>query len=485
MNALHPRFWHSVSGLLMLSLLVIPHFAEAQTKRLSVDEAVELALSDSPQVRVADAQVDEAVAKQKVIRGRFGPMLRLEANAFYFNEAPSISGDFSFPDMSIDIDPENFPMPESSFDGDLLLLLMEAFGPLMDLGDSFSNMDDAFAGNQYDINVKVSVIQPLTPLYQVGLGNKIAKIGIDAARVGTESQRCEVAMKTREAFYRTLQARAGVKALQAAVTNVEAHVERARLFNKAELLGREDLLEAQVRLAQLRGQLLGAENATQLATAGLALTVGLAEDTALELVEPVVPPETSSEPSVEDLQAAALEGRPDLRSLRLRTKQAQGGVQIAKAAFIPEVSAMAVYQHNEGSLMETPAWTVGGIMSWNLWEWGSTYYGVDEARARVAAARAGLDGLERGIRLQVRQAYLALDEARERIRIAESTIGLAEEQLRLERIRFDGHIATSTDVLDAQIRLTRAQVEHDIARYNVLIAIAALRHATGQPEGGQ
>lgn len=143
------------AGFAALSMLAMPLPAAAQTKRLTVTEAVEMALSDSPQVRVAEAQVEEAVAKQKVIRGRFGPMLRVEANAFYFSEAPSIASDFAFPDMTMDIDPENFPIPESSFDTDLLLLLMDAFGPLMEMGDSFSSMGEALAGNQYDITVSV------------------------------------------------------------------------------------------------------------------------------------------------------------------------------------------------------------------------------------------------------------------------------------------------------------------------------------------
>ncbi len=55
--------------------------------------------------------------------------------------------------------------------------------------------------------------------------------------------------------------------------------------------------------------------------------------------------------------------------------------------------------------------------------------------------------------------------------------------LRLERARHERHNATTVDVLDAQMGLTRAQVERDVARYGLLIALASLRHATGQPEG--
>ncbi len=469
-----------VSSFFVLFSLALADVSEGQVKRLTVDETVALALEHSPRIDVAMAQIDEAVAKQKVVRGRFLPVVQVQAHAMYFNEPAAFDTDMDFAFPEFNLDPESLPVPESTYDAELLLLLGEAFGPMAEMGETFSGFEDAFSGNQYDIDVSVNVIQPLTPLYQVALGYRLAGKGIDAARVGRERQAAEVELKARATYFQVLQTRAGLKALSEAATTVEAHVARAKAFEAQDLIGRQDVLEAEVRLAQLQGRLSSARHAAELTQTALAIMVGFHEDTPLELVEPGPPDVARIEAGLDDLRESAISNRPETRELRLRLEQAEGGVSLARAAFIPDLSIMGSYHYNEGSLMIPPAWTVGAVFSWTLWEWGASYYGIHEARARVSAVRAGLDGLEQGIRLQVRQALLASREALEQIDITQRAIVLARENLRLEQVRFEHHHAATTDVLDAQMRLTQAQVEHDVARYGLHIAIANLRHVSGQ-----
>mgnify|MGYP001430220971 CR=1 FL=1 len=130
--------------------------------------------------------------------------------------------------------------------------------------------------------------------------------------------------------------------------------------------------------------------------------------------------------------------------------------------------------------MAPPTWMGAAVLSWDVWEWGSSHYKVEEAKIMLSKVEMARKELDRGVALQVQAAWLKLGEAAERIQIAKDGLSHAEEQLRMEQERFAAQQSTSTEVLDAQMRLTQAQVEQENANYEYLIAEAALRKATGE-----
>jgi outer membrane protein len=260
---------------------------------------------------------------------------------------------------------------------------------------------------------------------------------------------------------------------------VEAHVEQAEHFLDAGLIGRNDLLQAKARLEALRGDLLGARHGALLARAGLAMWLALPAGTVIEVKEPQFDPKMHKRLTLSAANALAAAQRPEIEEIRLRMKQADHGVKAAWSGHIPQLSAMAMYQHNEGSLMKPPAWTGGLVLTWNVWEWGSTHYGIESAEASRSRVQSALEELERGIQLEVQSAWLKIAESRERLDIVKSELEQAEEQLRIEQALYEQHQNTSTDVLDAQSRLTGALVKRDSARYEYMIAMAALHKALG------
>ena len=343
----------------------------------------------------------------------------------------------------------------------------------------FQSLPDMFESEQYDVTLTARIIQPITPLYAIYHGYRLAELGVDAAGVARERQRDELVFKVRETCLRLLQAKAGVRALEESVKTVDAHVEKARSFMDVGLIGRNDFLQAEVRLAEVRGQLLKVEHGVSLAKAALSMLLNLPADSEVVIVAPEVKIGNERRLKLEAAQAMAVTRRPELRELELRIRQAEHGVKATRAGYLPQLSAMGMYQHTEGSIMKPPAWTVGVVVSWPLWEWGATYYSVEEAQAKLARARAGFEELERAIKLDVRSAWLSTREARERIDITQSGLIHAEEQVRIEQERYEQHVNTSTEVLDAQTRFTRAKVESENAHYDYLVALAALKKAMG------
>ncbi len=460
---------------------------------LTIDQAVEMALNNSPKLRGAALDVAAAEAKRKQARAQYGPKLQVELTAMFFSEPPGFGGDMGGMDPGeVNITEELQQLDDiiqvigDDADRALSAGLLGVDQGLQGIIDTFSSLDSLFASEKYDVTFTARVVQPLTPLWAIHQMAKLAELEVDIARVALERQRIELAYQVREVCFKLLQAQAGLSALDEAIETVGAHIERAQYFLEAGLISKNDLLQAEVRLASLKGQRLEVKHGIELALATLSMLLDLPPDKQIELKAPADLAADEAVPQLAAVQAEAAATRPEMRELNLRIEQARRGIKASWQGYIPNVVALGQYQHNEGSIMVPPTWTGGVAVDFNVWEWGATYYQVEEAEAGLARAEVGREELKRGIDLQVRAAWLKIAEVTEKIEIAQTAVVQAEEQLRLERERYEAQQATSTDVLDAQTRLTQAKVTADTAVIDRRIALAALDKAIGRsPEGGQ
>ena len=88
-------------------------------------------------------------------------------------------------------------------------------------------------------------------------------------------------------------------------------------------------------------------------------------------------------------------------------------------------------------------------------------------------------GLQDSIRLELKEATLALDEAGKNIPTTEKAVEQAEENLRVSEERYKAQVTTSTEVLDAQTLLTQARTNHYNAIYDEKLARGKLLRALG------
>jgi outer membrane protein TolC len=102
-----------------------------------------------------------------------------------------------------------------------------------------------------------------------------------------------------------------------------------------------------------------------------------------------------------------------------------------------------------------------------------------EAEARGALAQ-GKEVCDR-IAYEVNVAYVAIADARARIAQSETAVAAATENLRVVRGLLAHGDATPTDVVDAELALTRAQQNYYTALYDYQIALARLAYAVGLP----
>ncbi len=472
---------------LSLLLCLASSLAGAE-QRLSLADAVKLAMKQNTQVRLERVKIAEAEATRKSTRALYGPRLILDANVLVWDSEQDFDFDMSslFNIDMTKMDPAKMGLTDAEAKtmakyADLFLLApklltamtggMEA--PAMTVRD------------QVTAQVQVVLAQPLTPLLQIHKGYAATKHMTRAAGQNLAARRVTVAQQVTDIYLKLMQAKRFVALADTGVKQVGAHLARAEHFYKAGLIGKQEVLKAQLELARARERSIKARYGVSLATSGLAMLLGLSP------MEKVVPTETVQDPppalnkSLHQCIKEGLASRDELKALASTHKAAVAGKDAAKWGMLPQLSVMATYQHNWGQDTFMPADTffAGAMLKWEAWDWGQKYYSMKAAGLKARQAELGIKMLRDGVLMQVKKAYLDLKQADEALKVSRKAIKEAEENFRIEQRRFESNANTSTDVLDAQLALTRAKLTYTTSLYSHYMARASLRAAMGRIKG--
>jgi outer membrane protein len=433
-----------MSRLVFVALVVagaLPARAAEPPRRLLLSEAIELAVKVSPEIALTSATAGGAEARVRGARAQRLPKLNASGTLFFWDKA-----------LELDL-------------GDMLPM----------------GVFDTTVRDRVTASLTVSVTQPLSGLLVVHRLIGLEQDGADAARADQAGMRINIAARAAEVYLRALQARASEAVALKSVEQLEAQLERARILEKGGVLGTLDVLRLEAARDQARQTQLRAGAGARTAERALARLLGWHAATPLELVDDLpaeLPPPRRGE---EEAAGAALR-RPEIVAASERVSQAENGRRVAQAGYLPNLSGVASYQHNEGQGTFQPqdGWYLGLTMSWDLWDWGKTGAAVDEAAAQRRAATANLHRLGGELEVEARRRALEASAAHESLALAASTLKAVEEAYRIQTVRFREGNATTTDLLEAEAEVARARGGVALTRYEYLISQVALARATGE-----
>ncbi|MFW6264041.1 MAG: TolC family protein, partial [Cyanobacteriota bacterium] len=184
--------------------------------------------------------------------------------------------------------------------------------------------------------------------------------------------------------------------------------------------------------------------------------------------------------SLEETIVAAYQNRAELEQQLIQRNINQLQREIALAAIRPQVSLFSNYNVLgvlDDDLGPADGLTLGARAQWTLYDGGAARARAKQEETEVAIAESQFENQRNQIRLEVEQAYYALLANRENIDTATRAVDLAEESLRLARLRFQAGVGTQTDVINAQTELTRARGNLLTAIIDYNQSLAALERA--------
>jgi outer membrane protein TolC len=441
----------------------------AAAEPMALAKCIDVALHGNPDIASANLEVEATTAQRNSARGAFGPRLHLDAGIQRWDSPLSAN----FADMLIPV--VNAGLGKNGLNNQLTK--SDFTGQLAPLAQPIE------LRAQTTWSASFTLAQPIASLWTINEGYALRKMGVDLAGLQRKAAHRDVAFQVTEAYYRVLQAMRLAEVAEKSVENIDAQVKRAQSFFRAGTVGRNDVLRAQLGLAGAQQRLIQASGGVVLARGRLATLMGLPPDAAIEPADSIT--EVTVEPLMPAAQAEdrAVADRLEMKEIAAQTEQARRGESLAKSKMLPQVNAVLNYTHSSPATMFAPKqdiWFIGGTASWDIWEGGGTYYGIDEAKARVAQALAARRKAEDGIRLETRTAHVNVTTAAQALDVARHAVEQAEENFRIEQKRYESTDNTSFDVLDAENQLTTARGQLQAATYDYLIARSSLARAIGQ-----
>ena len=330
-----------------------------------------------------------------------------------------------------------------------------------------------------------TVTQTLFAGFAIVSAYKLSKLGIDISNLNMELAKQSLILNVKNAYFNILKADKGVEVAASAVESLESHVREAQSFYDVGMIPVNDLLKADVELANARHNLTKVRNISRLARAtfNIQLSRSVNDPVEVEDIQGYKPEKFDFEECLKN----AMNNRPEIRTIDINILQIDQQIRIAKSGHYPVVALSYDYLKKgnkldvDGSAFhDANSWQATAVLSWTLWDWRKTSNTVRASISQKRQMNHTKTIIEDNIRLEVKNAILGLEEAEKNIPTTKKALEQAEENLRVSRERYKAQVSTSTEVLDAQTLLTQVKSNYYSALYDNELAKAALKRAMGE-----
>jgi outer membrane protein len=419
----------------------LPAVAPTEVLRLTLDQAVGLALKQNTTAQIAILTAAQSEQDKNIARAELLP----QANARVSDEAEKINvlaqfgGKTPFP---------GFP---------------KTIGPYQ-----FFSAGPSVSAPVFDLT--------LWQRYQA------ARSTADAGKANSLSTREQVILLTVSQYIGTLRAVANVQASQSRVDLAQALYDQAADLQKEGVGTGIDTLRANVELQNEKQRLLEAQNDRETLLYGLSRLLNLDPRQKLELGDSLNFSDTP-QPEVEASIEAALADRQEWKALNSQIKAAAEQKRASQSERLPSVRFDGTFSYVGTSGNTTlPTYTYQGSVNLPLFTGGRIRAEVVRADLEIRKLEEQRADLRNQIALDVKTALLNLDSARSEVQVANLGVELSKEEVDQARDRFKAGVANNIEVIQAQDSLSRANDNQIAALFRFNQARADFARSIGQME---
>jgi outer membrane protein len=306
-----------------------------------------------------------------------------------------------------------------------------------------------------------------------------SKATVAATSADAETTRNQVSDTVARAYLACLRADAKLETERA---NVELSDALLKLADRQKTAGTGTGIEvtrAQVQLANDRQNLIVAQNDRRKAVLQLLRAMGLNLDARIEFTDKL-----AYKPVDVGSMAAALEKarneRAELKAQAKREEIARLNYGSVRAERLPSISAFGNYGTTGQEIIgASPTRAYGISMKVPVFDGGRRDARRAESLSELRQEQVRTRDVKQQVELDVRLALDSILSAASQVETAQEGLGLAQNELAQARRRYEGGVANSIEVTDAQTRLDRAKDNQIAALYNYNLARLDLATATG------
>src|SRR5258707_496683 len=417
------------------------------SRRITLHEAVQLALKHNHNVRIAGYAVEEKQHAKEAAKGSYFPSVRNDSSFLHVTDT-----------LLIQINPGS---------------LGTAGGTPIPPVSSVLNQ-----GGRSMTTSGTQITQPLTSLLKIKRGNDIAQAEVKASREKAQLTGNDVALAVHDVYYRVLIAQAHRSATEARIKASQdlasERIEQVKFGSSLE----QESIESRAQLLQAKQELLTTD--LQLADLKLKLDdlMGLPLTTALDL-DPVSVESQETCP-LEECVTTATASHPEILEARAEVAKLEAAVRLAKTdIWVPDVEAFGRYSYqNNVPFLARSFGTFGVHLGYDLFDGGRKRAVKGEREAQLAQAKENLPRLTDEVELAVHTAHNKLERTQQMLNVSEEVVALRTESNRVLQQEFlqgaalksQAAMATAQEY-DAKALLLQSQLDYAQAHYDFIHAM--------------
>ncbi len=432
-----------VSG---LALLLTIFSAQAQTRTISLEEAVNLGVQNSKQLKLAQNKIEQAVSQLDQAKDETMPTVKVSAG---YSHALMLSRSFALPsDGGGDPKSMKFPFDNTLYQGTL------------------------------------SINQPIFAQCRFRYAKESANILIQSSKLDADKDKDEIVYNIISAYINFYKVQQNLKIIAQNMEDVDQKLTEIKKFESQGLATKNDVLRFQLEKSNIQIQQVELEHSRKVVNYNLDILLGLPDNTMVQVQDVVYKLDITEGSDVYMKQA--LQDRKEFGSLKYQDKLADINIKKIRDEKLPTlgVGGNLYYINPSKALIPKSAtylapFVVGINASWDITGFFKNKNKATEASLQKQEVTATRDVITDQVKMDVNKSYVEYQQTLEKIKLLNDAVVQATENERITESKFKNNLVTTTDRIEAQTLLYQSRLNLELAKADATAAYYTLLKTTG------
>lgn len=395
---------------------------------LTLDSCFALAKANNAQFKKNKIQIEKAQEVKKQVFTKYFPQVSLNYVAYYAKN----------PIVKYGVD---------DFHDEFGLILKTIIEFLDDAGLDIPKSIELMKKGH---SISATAVQPIFAGGRIVNGNKLAKLGIEAAELQAEVSERDMLESIESSYYLVVGLKSKVSTIESALTLIDSLEHNVDVALKAGLVTKNDKLRVDLERNKYQAMQLQLNNGIVLASQLLCQEIGI------EYPEEGLNLDENPEDGDVIVENDNFE-RPEVRLLQLQIDAENYNKKITRGAAMPEIGVGAMLTYGNMIKSYKSNAIVFARVNVPLTQWWETSHKIKEHNFKIEEYEVMQQDLMQKMTLQEKQAYNQMVEAEALLQSDKASLEMAQENYRVAQLNYNAGMTTITDVLEANALLLQAQ----------------------------
>ena len=426
--------------LLLAGVLSVCGLISQAQEKITLDEAIEIALSESNTIKIADMTIEKTGYAKK---GAY--------SALY----PNISA-------------------AGNYQRTLKKQVM-----VMEMGGQSMSIE---VGTSNNVSAGLTAAMPLVNA-QLWQSLKLSALDVELAVEQARSSKISLVSQVKQSFYAVLLAKEAYNVYKEVYDNAQKNFEDVEKKYSVGKASEFDYLRAKVNVNNAEPEVYSAENAVVLAIWQLKAIMGIDLNTELDVEGALSDYVGEVVAVVQETDSISFENNTNLLQLRLQDEMLTNTIKMTKFQYIPTLSASFAYNYNAMGNTFDMSWNPYSVVALSLnvpiFNGFSKRNSIRQYQKSQDILRLSIEDTERNLNIAMGNYIDKMNTSVKRYTAAESTLEMAQKSYNISEKMYEVGKATLVELNDAQLALTQAQLTMSQAIFQYMTNKAAIDELMG------